>query len=202
MLGVDAGFVRQAVLPGTNSHDNFFHGSVSCPFAYAVYGALHLPGPFPDCREHVGRGKSQIIVTVDAQDGLVDIGGVFHDITDHAAEIPWYGISHRVREVHRCGAGIDDPFKDPAQEVKICTAGILCGEFNIGSKTGCVFYSLAGHFQYLLPGFPELVLEMNVRGGKKGMYPGMGTLPDGFPCRVYVPFCSPGKGCHLDISEF
>ena len=69
MLGVDAGFVREAVAAGLDGHDDLFERSVAGALADAVDGALDLPRAGLDGGQRIGHGQAQIVVAVDADDG-------------------------------------------------------------------------------------------------------------------------------------
>jgi hypothetical protein len=58
-------------------------------------------------------------------------------------------------------------------------------------------YRLTGLLEDLFPGFPELVLEVDVRGGDEGVDARFGRLLDGIPCPVYVIDVSPGQSGYL-----
>ena len=59
---------------GAQGHDDFFQRAVPGPFAQAVDGALDLARAGLHGGQAVGHGHAQVVVTVDADHRLVDIG--------------------------------------------------------------------------------------------------------------------------------
>ena len=108
-----------------NGHDQFFKGSIAGPLADAVDGHFGLPGTTAQCCKSVGRGKTQVIVTVNTYNGFVYIGGMAHDIFDQIGKFHGYGIAYGVRNVYGCCAGVNGGFKNLAQKVSITPGRIL-----------------------------------------------------------------------------
>ena len=58
--------------PGLDGHDDFLQRRVASPLANAVDRAFHLPGAVADGRQRIGDGQSQVVMAMDADDGLPD----------------------------------------------------------------------------------------------------------------------------------
>ena len=61
------------IVPRAERHDDFFERAVARPFADAVDRAFDLARPGFDGGEAVGHGQSEVVVAMDADDGLVDV---------------------------------------------------------------------------------------------------------------------------------
>ena len=69
-VGVDRN--PEMVLPGIQSHDDFFQRGVAGPLADSVDAALHLAGAELDCDKAVGHGQTQVVVAMDADHHVFD----------------------------------------------------------------------------------------------------------------------------------
>ena len=61
------------LLPDLERHDDLFERGIAGALADAVDGALDLARSVLDAGERVGDGQAEIVVAVNAEDGLVDI---------------------------------------------------------------------------------------------------------------------------------
>ena len=83
-------------------HDDFLHGGVAGALADAVDGAFDLARPVADGGERIGHRQTEIVVAMDADDGLA--GSEFrHGIVkmlDERAVLVRHGPAHGVGNVH------------------------------------------------------------------------------------------------------
>ena len=87
LRGIDTGGQVEEIAAGLDSHDDFFQRGIAGPLADAVDGAFHLPGAVFDGFQAVGHSQAQVVVAVDADHGLSDIGHVFEDALDQGPRI-------------------------------------------------------------------------------------------------------------------
>src|SRR5579875_1824859 len=106
-LGIDVGRYPEVILPRPHSHDDLFERAVAGPLADAVDGAFDLARAFQDGGETVGHGHAEIVVTVNADDGLVDVADVFFQMGDGGRVLTGNGVADRVGDVDGRGAGVD-----------------------------------------------------------------------------------------------
>ena len=71
MFSVNAGLKGIVIVTGLHHHDHFFERAVPGPLTNAVDGAFNLPRSSLHRSQGVRYGQTQIIVTVDADDGAV-----------------------------------------------------------------------------------------------------------------------------------
>ena len=128
--GVDVGVQGQAVVPGAHGHDDLFHGGVAGPFTDAVNGHLGLPGAGRQGGQGIGRGQPQVVVTMDADDRPVAVGGVRFNVFDQLREFVRYGIPHRIGNIDGRGAGFNDGLEDFAEKIPVAAGGVFGRELD------------------------------------------------------------------------
>ena len=123
--GVYAGHLRKKVGPGGEGHDHLLQGGVAGSLSDSVNGHLNLPGSGLDRSQGVGSGQPQIVVTVDAQDGLVHVGGVLYHIPDEICKFIGNSVAHGVRQVDGGGTGFYHRPEDLAEKIRITPGAVL-----------------------------------------------------------------------------
>ena len=112
----DVGYRRVVLMPRVEieeritrlqRHHDFFERAVAGALAYAVDGALDLAGAGDYRGQTVGHGHAQIVVAVDRQTHLADAAHVLAQIAEQLGKLIGYGVTDRVRNIHRGGAGLD-----------------------------------------------------------------------------------------------
>ena len=82
-------------------------------------------------RQAVGHGHAQVVVAVNGDDGLVDVGHVLEDAADQRPELVRGGVADRVRDVDRGGAGRDGDLQRLVQEVRVGAGGVHGRELHV-----------------------------------------------------------------------
>ena len=167
-------------------HDHFFKGGVPGPFTDAVDGYFRLPGPGIDGRQGVGRGQTQVIMAVYAQNGFVDVGGVGHDVFDQVGKFLRYGISHCIRQIDGGGPGSNGCFKHPAQKIPVAPGTVFSGKLNPVGKGAGIFNRIHCCIDHLITGHIQFVFHMDFRSCNKGMDSGVDRVLDGLPGQVDI----------------
>ena len=90
---------RKLYLAGPQDHRDLFEGGIAGTFTDAVDGALHLARAVMNCRDGIGDRKPEIVMAVDADNSFLDIGHMFHDITDESAEFIRNRVTDRVGNI-------------------------------------------------------------------------------------------------------
>ena len=99
----------EVVPAGVQGHDHLLHRGVACPFTYSVDAALHLAGAGFDRSDAVRDGQPQVVMAVDAEHSLMDVGDVLLYIANKLGELGGNGVTYGVRDVDGGGAGVDNP---------------------------------------------------------------------------------------------
>ncbi len=94
-------------LAGPKCHDDLFEAAVSGPFADPVDRALDLARTGPDGGQAVGHGHAEVVMTMDTQGNVLDALDMLVEVAEQAIELCRDRIPDRVRDVYRCGSGLD-----------------------------------------------------------------------------------------------
>ena len=90
-----------------HGHDQFFEGRIAGPLADAVDGAFELARPGSDCFEKVGYRQPQVVVAVDRNHRLVNVGHVGFNAANEVAKFARGKVAHGVGNVDGGGPGGD-----------------------------------------------------------------------------------------------
>ena len=132
-LGLDAGGQAVVVGPGLQRHDDLFERGVAGALADAVDRALDLPGAGLAGGQAVGDGQAQVVVAVDADDGLADVRHALAEGADDAGVLGGRGVADGVGDVDRGRAGLDGGLDDLAEEVDLGARGVLGAELDVAA---------------------------------------------------------------------
>ena len=121
------------IVAGPQGHDDLFQRAVAGPFAQAVDRTLDLPGAGLDGGQAVGHGHAQVVVAVDADHGLVDVGHAVAERLDDVVHVAGRGVAHGVGNVDRGGPGGDGRLDHLAEEIGLGAGGVLGRELDVGA---------------------------------------------------------------------
>ena len=184
--GVDVGGDAEGVAAGLDGHDDLFEGGVARALAEAVDAALHLPGTLDDGRDAVRRGIAEVVVAVDADDGLVDVGDVLLDEADALGELGRQGVPDGIGDVHGGRAGIDAGLQHPIQVLDVGAGGVHRRELDVVAEVPRALDGGDGLIEHLFGVLAQEVHQVAVGARYKGVDAGtLGSL-DGLPCVIYV----------------
>eukprot|EP00913_Durusdinium_trenchii_P035355 g33085.t1 len=126
--GVDLRGAAVLIFVQRQRHGDFFERGVPRPFADSVNGALHDIRPFGDAGEGVRDREPQIVVKVNRQQCLIDVGDVVLNVTDEVACFFRRQHADRIGKADRRRPGVDC-FRVAAAEVfAFGAAGIFGAE--------------------------------------------------------------------------
>ena len=80
----------------------------------------------------VGDRHPQVVVAVDGDHGLVDVGHALEDVADEVGELLRDGVAHGVRDVDGGGAGLDDLLQHLVDVLGLGAAGVHGAELHVG----------------------------------------------------------------------
>ena len=92
--------------------------------AQAVDRAFGLACAFFDRGEGIGYRHAQIVVAMDADDGVSTVGYLGDDLRDHLPEFFGHGIADRVGDIDRRGPGLDGRRDDLVEVVRLSASGV------------------------------------------------------------------------------
>ena len=183
---VDVGRHTQGVAAGLYGHDDLFEGGVARALTEAVDAALYLSSAFYDGRDAVRRGVSQVVVAVDADDGLVDVRNVFLDEADALGELGREGIPDRIGDVDRGCAGIDAGLEHPVQVLDVGAGGVHRRELDVVTEVPSAFNGGDGLIEHLFRVLAQQVHQVAVGARNECVDAGPGGSLDCVPRGVDV----------------
>src|SRR6266705_730047 len=168
--GIYAGFKRQPISAHAHGHHNLFQRSVSRALANAVDGAFDLPrSGFNSC-EAIRYGQAEIVVTVHADRDVFAISGdSLSQGPDELRKFTRESVSDSIRHVENRGACFKGDAENFAQIVYVAAGCVFGGKLDFVSELSRQAHGLAGHLDYFGARLFQLVLQMNVGSGNKGM---------------------------------
>ena len=195
----DIAFEAVVVLAHGQVHGHFLERRVAGAFAYAAQGDFGLTGAHAQGGKGVGHAQSEIVMTVNGEDGFVRTGGVLDDIFDELGKFVRLGVSHGVRQIDGRGSGADGGAAGPAEEVLVRAGGVLAGKLHIARQGSGERDGAFDHFNDLLRRLAQLVLHVQIAGGEEGVNAGIFGHADGFPAAADILFHAAGEAADLDI---
>jgi hypothetical protein len=156
---------------GAKGHHDFFERAVAGSLAKAVDCALDLPGPSLDRCETVRHGEPKVVMAVNADDCLVDVGDAINEVPHDAGVVGRRGVANRIRDVNCCGADGDGRLHDATEEVRLRPCCILRGELDVVAVAAGPLNAGDGPLDDLLLGHAKLEFAMDGAGRKKYVNP-------------------------------
>ncbi len=196
MLGGDTCLVRIAVMTYAHGHDDLFERGVSGALADAVDGAFNLTGSSGDGGHGVGDGHAEIVVTMGGDSDVLDSLDAAADGGDQFAEFRRDGIADGIRNIERSGAGFDYGVEYLAEEFGIGAGGVFGRKFDVIAKRFRKRYRFAGVGKAVFAADPQLVLQVNVGGGKNDVNARMGGVFQGFPGALDIRAAGAAQACN------
>ena len=196
LFSADSRIRSITILPRPQSHRNFFERGISRALANKDHRTFHLSGPFEHRRQAVRDRKTEIIMTMHRNDGLRAVGDTLPDAANQRAEFLWNRVADRVGNVHRPRSCRNDRFNDFVEIGRIGPTGIHRRKFHVFDiRLGQLnhFYS---PFFCLLTRHSELVLQMDIRGGKERMDPHFPRSLQRFPSTNNILLPRPRQTTH------
>ena len=123
----------------------------------------------PDGRQGVCRRHTQIVVTVNGNHGLINIGDAVIEVGDNGTELFRQGVAHGIRDVDGSGSGLNGVFNHSAQVVNRRAAGIFAGKLHIVGVVSRLFDAGRGHSHDVIAAFLEFILHVNIGRSNKGV---------------------------------
>ena len=141
----------------------------------------------------VGDGQAEVVVAVDADDRLIDVGHALAEGPDHAGVLGGRGVADGVGDVHGGRARLDGGLDDVAEEVGLGPGGVLGAELDVGADGPGAADALDGPLDDLLAGHLQLVLAVDRRGGQEDVDPRLLGVLERLPGAVDVAVVAAGE---------
>ena len=167
--GVDAAGDIQVIAAHVHDHHDLFEGGVARALADAVDGAFHLARAVPDRGDGIRGGEAQVVVAVDRDDRLVDVGHAVEQVVDDRGEDLGRGVADGVGNVDRAGPVLDGGLDHLAQKVALGAAGVLGRELHVAALAARQLHRLRDHGQDLALRAAQLLFAVNGRGAEEGV---------------------------------
>jgi hypothetical protein len=193
LVGLDSGVALEELASDLEGHDDLLHRGIPGPLADAVDRALDLAGAGSDRGQAVGHRETQVVVAMNADHGLVDVGHTLPQVGDEAVELLGIGVADGVGDVDGLGSGLDHRLDHLRQIGAVAAGRILGAELDVGRVSGRVLHRRHRVLQDPIPALAELVLEVKVAGRDESVDPRILSLADRVPTDVDVLESGPGE---------
>ena len=104
---------------------------------------------------------------VHGDDGAVDVRYARAHVSHHRGDLARRRVAHRIRQIHRGGAGGDDGLDDAAHVVEIRARGVFERELHVLAAPARIFHRFHRPLERLLARHAQLVLQMQVARGEE-----------------------------------
>ena len=176
----------EEVAPRLDRHHHLLQGCVARPLADAVDAGLDLAGAGADSGQAVGHGQPEVVVTVDGDQRLVDVGHVLLDLAKELAELLRDGVAYGIGDVDGGRPGLN-ALADHAKDVlRLGAGGVHRGELHVGAVLLGSGHLGAGHLQHLLAVLLQLVKDVDIGDGEEYVDARLGRVLHGLPAGVHV----------------
>ena len=150
-------------------HHKLFQRGIAGTLTDAIDGALELPCTIFDSFQEVGHGQAQVVVAMHGDHRLADVGHMGVDAGDQGTKFSGCGVAHRVGNIDRGGPSRNRRFDHLVHEFGIAAPGVLAGELHVFHQGAGIGHHLWNDLQHLGAALAQLVLQVNVAGGQKGV---------------------------------
>jgi DNA-binding transcriptional LysR family regulator len=192
----------ETALADVKRYCDFFERGITCAFTDSVDGAFHLAGSRADCGQRIRNGEAEIVVAVRAVNDFWICSEPRADSAKHFAVFIGRGVADGVWKIDDFGACFGSGFRHFAEVFDIAAACVFGGEFHFFR----VLATKTHHLAYLSEGFvtldAQLVLQVEIGGGKKNMKPGVHSRLDGAEGGVNIFLTGSRERRHFTIADF
>jgi hypothetical protein len=128
-----------------------------------------------------------------AEDRPVRVGDLREDGSEELAELIRHAVTHRVRQVHGPSAGVDHGLDDAAQKVDVAPHGVFRRELDVVGVAERLLHTRHRRRQALIARDMQLLFQVQVGGGDKGMNPRPLRLGQNLPGAIDVLLMAAGQ---------
>ena len=171
----------EEVLARPHRHHDLLERAVAGALADAIDRALDLAGAGADGSQGVGDGHAEVVVAVDRQYDLVDVGDVVLEVPDQRRELTRYGVTDGIGDVDRRCPRLDRRFDDLGEEPRLGARGVFGRELDVVAEVTCPRYFVTRAADDLALCHSQLVLAVDLAGGQKDVDARPGGVTNGIP---------------------
>ena len=124
-----------------------------------------------DRGEGIGYRHAQIVVAVDADNGVSTVGYLIEDSGDQRPKLLGHGITHGVGDVDRRRPRRDGRRDDFVEIVRLSAGSVHGRKLDIVAVRLGLLHCRHRHFQHLFSALAQLAREVNIRRANKGVNP-------------------------------
>ena len=183
---LDAGPEAVVRVARAQRHHDLLERRVAGPLADTVDRDLNLARACLHAGQRVRGRETEIVVRVDAERRLVQLGHVGVQRLEDLLVLVRRGVADGVGDVDRRRAGGERRAHDLGHELRTRARGVLAGELHVGDLGAGVGHGVAGLLEHLLGCHPQLVLHVEVAGGDEDVEAGALSILEGLPRRVDI----------------
>ena len=180
-------------------HDDLFERGVARALADSAYRALYLPRAGGDAGERIGDREPEIVVAVNRNDRVADVGNAIDDGAHKSAELLGRRIADGVGNVKNARSGGDCGLGGAAEKIDVGARGVFGRELDVAAFVARIRHHFADLPQRVLTGHFELVFQMQIARREKRVDARPRGGSDGLPRRVDILFESARKRRHACV---
>ena len=159
---VDVCLESEGLVPRFNRHRNLLKRCIAGTLSDAVYGTLYLTRTVHNARKRVRYAKTEVVVTMNADDRFADVGDPFDQRADDFSVLIGNRIADGVGNIDDGGSFRDDSFQNLTEIFDVATRPILGREFYVLAERFSMADCLHRIVENLFASFAEFILEMNI----------------------------------------
>jgi hypothetical protein len=141
---------------------DFLERRVAGALADPVDGALHLPRARGDRRQRVGGGEAEIVLAVEGDRGVLELGHARAHAADHRVHLIGRRAADGVGQVQRARAGREHGARQLGEELRVRARGVHGRELHVVGELARAAHHRRRHGDHLRARLAELVRELHV----------------------------------------
>ena len=168
-----------------DGHDHFFKRGIARAFTQPINSAFDLTRAISECLESIDSRHAQIVVAVDTDNSLIDIGHFLTNIANNTTKLVGYCVAHGIGNIDRCRTRFNGSFNYIVEILRLCTRSIHWRKFHILAMRFGSCNRINSHLQNLIGRFANHG-NMERRCPNKRVYARSWRVFQGFTCTVNI----------------
>ena len=152
-------------------HHQFLKGSITGSLTNAVDRAFELSRTVLDSLQEVGNSKAEIVVSMNRQHRIADIGNMAINSRDQLTKLRGCGVTDRIGNVDGGGASSNRSLDDFVEKFWVAASCVFAGELDVIDQGMGIRHHVWNDGQHLLTAFAQFVFEVNIAGCDESMDP-------------------------------
>ena len=168
-----------------NGHDHFLERGIARAFTQSIDGAFDLTRAVSQSFESIDGRHPQIVVAMDTDNGLIDIGHFLANIANNAAKLTRNCVAHSIGNIDGCSTRLNSSFDHVEEVLRLCTRGIHRRKLHILAMRPGSCNCINSHLQDLIGRFAHH-RNMERRCPDKRVNARSWRIFQGFTCAVDI----------------